>query len=148
MPLILLLPLLALAGGCADPCATPENEKVLAAAAAEKGAVRTESGLVFRQIKAGLGPRPEPRHRVRVLYEGRLPDGTVFDSSQKQGRPAEFKLSAVIPGWVEGLQMLSGGGKAKLTIPPDLAYKKKGKPGKIPPCSVLIFEIELLGISD
>ena len=72
----------------------------------------------------------------------------MFDSSQKQGRPAEFKLSGVIPGWVEGLQMLSGGGKAKLTIPPDLAYKKKGKPGKIPPCSVLIFEIELLGISD
>ena len=110
--------------------------------------MRTESGLVFRQIKAGLGPKPEPRHRVRVLYEGRLPDGTVFDSSKKQGRPAEFKLSGVIPGWVEGLQMLSGGGKARLTIPPHLAYKKKGKPGKIPPCSVLIFEIELLGISD
>ena len=66
MPLILLLPLLALAGGCADPCATPENEKVLAAAAAEKGAVRTESGLVFRQLKAGLGPKPQPRHRVKV----------------------------------------------------------------------------------
>ena len=91
MPLILLLPLLALAGGCADPCATPENEKVLAAAAAEKGAVRTESGLVFRQIKAGLGPKPEPRHRVRVLYEGRLPDGTVFDSSEKQGRSARVQ---------------------------------------------------------
>ena len=142
--LALLLPILALA--CADPCQTPENQQILAAAAAEEGAVRTESGLVFRQMKAGPGPKPKPRHRVSVMYEGRLADGTVFDSSAGKGR--EFKLSEVIPGWVEGLQMLNGGGKAKLTIPAELAYGRKGRRGKIPPCSVLIFEIELLGISD
>lgn len=145
--LIALIPLYLLVIGCSDPCATVENEEIMAAAATEKGALRTGSGLVFRQLKTGTGPKPKPNHRVTVLYEGRLPDGTMFDAS-KPGRPAEFKLSGVIPGWVEGLQMLNGGGKAKLTVPADLAYGHKGRVGKIPPCSVLIFEVELLGIAD
>lgn len=133
---------------CSDPCATPENEEILARAAAEPGAVRTESGLVFRQLRPGYGPRPEAHNRVRVHYEGRLADGTVFDSSIERGHPAEFELSGVIPGWTEGLQMLQGGGKAKLTIPASLAYGSKGKPPKIPPCATLVFEVELLGIYD
>ena len=136
-----------LLSACEDPCATPDNEAVLAAAAAEAGAIRTDSGLVFRELQPGYGPRPEARNRVQVHYEGRLADGTVFDSSIERGTPATFKLSGVIPGWTEGLQMLGGGGKAKLTIPPDLAYGTRAQ-GKIPACSVLIFEVELLGIYD
>jgi FKBP-type peptidyl-prolyl cis-trans isomerase len=133
--------------GCADPCATPENEAILAAAAAESGTVVTESGLVFRELKAGVGPTPNTSDRVTVHYEGRLANGTVFDSSIKRGRTATFKLSGVIEGWTEGLQMLKGGGKAKLTVPPHLAYGSRYR-DKIPACSVLIFEIELFGITD
>lgn len=130
-----------------DPCATAANEAVLAAAAAEEGAIRTESGLVFRELKPGYGPKPERRNRVQVHYEGRLVDGTVFDSSIERGTPATFPLSRVIPGWTEGLQMLGGGGKARLTIPPELAYGDRDT-AKIPACSVLVFEVELLGIYD
>ena len=139
-----LLPATLLA--CADPCATLEAEEILARAAAEQGAVRTESGLVFRLLQPGYGPRPEEDDRVQVHYEGRLADGAVFDSSIERGSPAAFNLSDVVPGWREGLQMLEGGGKAKLTIPAGLAYGEKGKPENIPPCAVLIFEVELLGI--
>ena len=133
---------------CADPCDTPGNREFLAAAAAEPGALVTESGLVFRSLKAGPGPTPRAGDRVTVHYEGRLADGTVFDSSLERGHTASFNLADVIPGWTEGLQMVKGGGKAKLTIPPRLAYGDSRKPAKIPPCSVLIFEIELFGISD
>ena len=140
-----LLPATLLA--CTHPCTTPESEEILARAAAEEGAVRTESGLVFRLLQPGSGPRPDEDNRVQVHYEGRLADGTVFDSSIKRGYPAAFNLSDVVPGWREGLLMLEGGGKAKLTIPAGLAYGKKGKRGKVPPCAVLVFEVELLGIS-
>lgn len=132
---------------CEDPCATAANQAVLAAAAAEEGTIRTESGLVFLELKQGYGPKPEPHNRVQVHYEGRFADGRVFDSSIERGRPSSFPLSGVIAGWTEGLQMLQGGGMAKLTIPPRLAYGDDDTP-TIPPCSVLIFEIELLGIYD
>ncbi len=134
------------ASGCADPCATAGATEVLEQAAAEEGAIRTESGLVFRLLRQGEGPRPVLGNRVQVHYEGRLLDGTVFDSSYERGMPSSFGLSEVIPGWTQGLQMLNGGGKAKLTIPPDLAYGKRGKKGKIPSCATLVFEVELLGI--
>jgi len=143
---VALLPPLLLA--CSDPCDTPEADQILSTAAAEPGAVRTESGLVFRLLRPGYGPKPEASNRVNVHYEGRLADGTVFDSSIERGQPAAFELTDVIPGWTEGLQMLQGGGKARLTIPASLAYGSKGKPPNIPPCSVLIFEVELLGIYD
>jgi FKBP-type peptidyl-prolyl cis-trans isomerase len=133
---------------CSDPCQTPEAEKILQQAAAEEGAVRTESGLVFRQLRPGVGPTPEPGNRVQVHYEGRLADGTVFNSSYESGSPSSFALDRVIPGWAEGLQLLHGGGKAKLTIPPSLGYGKKGNPPDVPPCATLIFEVELLGIYD
>ena len=148
--LALLLPLVSLALlslGCEDPCATEANEVLLEAAAAEEGAIRTESGLVFRELIRGTGPQPQVANTVQVHYEGRLPNGKVFDSSKRRG-PARFKLDEVIPGWTEGLQMLKGGGKAKLTIPASLAYGKKGKRGTIPPCTVLVFDVELLGIYD
>ena len=139
---------MALTIACGDPCTTPEEEEILVRAAAEEGAVRTESGLVFRGLHSGDGPRPTVDNRVQVHYEGRLVDGTVFDSSYKRGRPSTFNLTDVIPGWTEGLLLMNGGGKAKLTIPARLAYGRKGKKKTIPPCTTLVFEIELLGIYD
>ncbi len=134
--------------GCADPCATAEGDAALVRAAAEEGAIRTESGLVFRLLQEGYGPRPVTGNRVQVHYEGRLLDGTVFDSSYERGSPSSFGLDEVIPGWAEGLQLLEGGGNARLTIPPSLAYGKRGKRGKIEPCATLVFDVELLGIYD
>jgi FKBP-type peptidyl-prolyl cis-trans isomerase FkpA len=134
--------------GCSDPCASPESDAILASAAAEEGAIRTESGLVFRQLQAGYGPKPTLDNRVQVHYIGRFADGKEFDNSYKRSGPSSFQLDEVIPGWIEGLQMLSGGGKAKLTIPAALAYGRKGKKRSIPPCTPLIFEVELLGIYD
>jgi FKBP-type peptidyl-prolyl cis-trans isomerase len=145
-----LLPLMSMALlslGCEDPCATEANEVLLEAAAAEEGAIRTESGLVFLELIRGTGPQPQATSTVQVHYEGRLTSGKVFDSSRRRG-PAKFKLNEVIPGWTEGLQLLKGGGRAKLTIPAGLAYGSKGKRGTIPPCTVLVFDVELLGISD
>ena len=144
----ILFGLVAVLAACEDPCDTPANRQILAQAAKEEGAVITESGLVFRSLKAGLGPTPRSGDRVTVHYEGKLADGTVFDSSLERGRTASFKLTNVIAGWTEGLQLVKGGGKAKLTIPPKLGYGDSQKSAKIPPCSVLTFEIELLGISE
>ncbi len=140
--------LAAQALACGEECTSPESEAILAAAAAEEGAVRTESGLVFLELTPGTGPKPEPGNRVSVHYEGRLADGTVFDSTNPHGRPRTFGLEQLIPGWTEGLLMMNGGGKAKLTIPAKLAYGRKGKKQKIPRCATLIFEIELMGIYD
>ena len=139
--LALTAPLVALA--CEDPCATEPNDLLLEAAATEEDAVRTESGLIFLSIREGTGPLPAEDATVQVHYEGRLPNGTIFDSTKRRG-PAKFRRDEVVPGWTEGLQMVKGGGKAKLTLPPHLAYGSKGRPGKIPPCSVLVFEVELL----
>ena len=132
--------------GCAEECSDPESMAFLENAAAEEGAVQTASGLVYKELVPGYGPRPEAGDRVRVHYHGTLIDGTVFDSSVKRGRPSTFPLDRVIPGWTEGLQLLKGGGKARLVIPPHLAYGKKGKSPKVPPCATLVFEIELLTI--
>ena len=145
---IVLLGLMAAASlaGCGDPCEDQIDHAFLQKAAAEEGAVQTASGLIYRELLPGSGPKPEAGDRVTVHYEGMLVDGTVFDSSRKRGRPSKLSLKRVIPGWVEGLQMMKGGGKARLVIPPRLGYGQKGKPPKIPRCAILIFEIELLGI--
>ena len=140
--------LMALTIACGDPCESPEEEAFLARAADEEGAIRTESGLVFLRLREAEGPRPVGDNRVQVHYEGRFTDGTVFDSSYKRGRPSTFNLTDVIPGWTEALLMMNGGGKAKLTIPASLAYGRKGKKKSIPPCTMLVFEVELLGIYD
>ena len=122
------------------------GDAALEIAAAKSGATRTESGLVIEQLKEGTGASPTAEDRVKVNYEGTLLDGTVFDSSYKRGEPLEFALNAVIPGWIEGLQLMKEGGKAKLTIPSDLAYGDSGT-GPIPPKAVLTFEIELLAVN-
>ena len=114
-------------------------------AAQEEGAVQTASGLIFKELRAGTGVPPRATDRVKVHYHGSLIDGTVFDSSVERGEPVTFALDQVVKGWTEGLQMMKVGGKAKLTIPPELAYGPGGREG-IPPNATLIFEVELLGI--
>lgn len=104
------------------------------------------SGLGYEVLKQGSGPAPKATDTVKVHYEGKFIDGTVFDSSVARGEPAEFPLNAVIPGWTEGLQKTSKGGKLKLYVPAKLAYGDQGRQG-MPPASTLIFEVELLEIN-
>jgi FKBP-type peptidyl-prolyl cis-trans isomerase FkpA len=120
---------------------------VLDSAAKEPGAVRTDSGLVYRSLKEGKGAEPSATDTVRVHYRGRFPDGREFDSSYSRGQPTSFPLNRVIPCWTEGLQRMKVGGKAKLSCPSQLAYGERGTPGgPIPPNATLQFEVELLGI--
>lgn len=117
------------------------------AAAAEAGAVKLPSGLVYRTLQPGSGASPGPRDVVRVHYHGTLPDGKVFDSSVQRGQPAQFPLDGVIPCWTEGVQRMKLGEKAKLVCPSEIAYGDRGTPdGSIPPGSTLVFEVELLDI--
>jgi FKBP-type peptidyl-prolyl cis-trans isomerase FklB len=114
----------------------------------KEGVVTTASGLQYKIITEGEGPSPVATDEVTVHYEGRLIDGTVFDSSYDRGQPATFPLSGVIPGWTEGLQYIKVGGKAELYIPADLGYGSRQMPdGKIPPYSTLVFTVELLDIT-
>ena len=110
-----------------------------------KAIVELPSGLRYEILKPGAGAAPKATETVKVHYTGTLVDGSVFDSSVQRGEPAEFALDQVIPGWTEGIQKMTKGGKIKLYVPPQLAYGDDGRPG-IPPGSTLIFEVELLDI--
>jgi FKBP-type peptidyl-prolyl cis-trans isomerase len=103
------------------------------------------SGLQYQVLRAGAGARPAATDTVRVHYRGTLLDGKQFDSSYDRGQPAEFALNQVIPGWTEGLQLMTVGSKYKLWIPADKAYGPNGPPD-IGPNQTLVFEVELLGI--
>jgi len=118
----------------------------LAKAAAEKGATKTESGIVITPIKPGSGATPKATDTVKVHYHGTLTDGTVFDSSVKRGEPATFPLDKVIKCWTEGVQQIKVGGKSRLVCPANLAYGDAGSPPVIKPGSTLVFDVELLEI--
>lgn len=121
-----------------------DGDAFLAANQKNAGVVTLPDGLQYLVVTNGTGPLPAPGDRVSVNYRGTLIDGTEFDSSYKRGQPAEFPVTAVIHGWTEALEKMPVGSKWKLFIPPDLAYGEHGRPG-IPPNSVLVFDIELLG---
>ena len=111
-----------------------------------KSVYTTPSGLKYRKIKDGNGKKPKTTDRVRVHYTGTLIDGTKFDSSVDRGKPIDFRLNEVIPGWTEGLQLMDEGSKYMLYIPYNLGYGEQPA-GSIPPGSTLIFEVELLEIN-
>lgn len=120
--------------------------KYLAQNKDKPGVVTTASGLQYHVIRAGKGPKPAAKDSVLVHYEGRLVDGTVFDSSYQRGQPAAFPLDQVIPGWTEGVQLMPVGSKYHFVVPPQLAYGAQGAGGVIPPGAVLEFDIELLAV--
>lgn len=122
-----------------------EGDAFLAENAQKEGVKTTDSGLQYRVIKDGDGPMPQSTDRVSVHYKGTFINGEEFDSSLEE--PVTFGVTQVIPGWTEALMMMKVGSKWELAIPSDLAYGPQGRPS-IPPNSVLLFEVELLGIAE
>lgn len=123
-----------------------EGQAFLASNGKKPGVKTLASGLQYQVIKAGQGASPKAADTVRVNYEGTLLDGKVFDSSLRTGQPAKFRVDGVIPGWTEALQLMRVGDKWRVFVPSDLAYGADGAGGVIGPHSVLVFDIELLGI--
>ena len=123
-----------------------KGEAFLQKNAKEKDVVVLPSGLQYTVLKNAEGPKPTAADSVKCHYEGKLIDGTIFDSSIKRGEPAVFPLNGVIRGWTEGLQLMSVGSKFRFFIPYDLAYGANGAGGLIPPYAALIFDVELLSI--
>lgn len=124
-----------------------EGDAFLAANKNKEGVVTLPSGLQYKVITNGAGPKPTKDQTVKVHYRGTLIDGSEFDSSYKRGEPVEFPVGRVIAGWVEALQMMSVGSKWQLFIPSELAYGEQGNPrGGIGPNAVLIFDVELISI--
>ena len=113
----------------------------------QPGVITTPSGLQYTVLRPGNGARPTPTSKVRVNYEGKLLDGTVFDSSYQRGQPAEFGLNQVIAGWTEGVALMPVGSKYRFWIPSNLAYGASGtQGGPIGPDATLTFDVELMGI--
>ncbi len=127
--------------------ALEEGAKFLEENGAKEGVITTESGLQYKVLVEGTGAFPtEDTDEVEVNYEGRLLDGTVFDSSYDRGTPAKFALNRVIKGWTEGIKYINEGGKIELYIPAELAYGTRGTRG-IPGNSTLIFQVELIKVN-
>jgi len=123
-----------------------EAQGFLDKSAKEKGAQKSETGLIFFELDPGKGDKPKATDTVKVHYHGTLRDGTVFDSSKERGTPATFPLNRVIPCWTEAVQKMKVGGKAKIVCPSSIAYGDRGAPPKIKPGAPLVFEVELLSI--
>ena len=126
--------------------AAASGKEFLDKVAKEKGAVKTDSGMVYFSLKEGAGVSPKPTDTVKVNYRGALPDGKEFDSSYKRGTPTEFRLDGVIKCWTEGVQKMKPGGKARLVCPSSLAYGDAGAGEMILPGATLDFEVELLEV--
>jgi FKBP-type peptidyl-prolyl cis-trans isomerase FklB len=125
-----------------------EGETFLEANKAKEGVVTLPSGLQYKILKAGTGPKPTASDTVVCNYRGTLINGKEFDSSYKRGQPATFPVGGVIKGWTEALQLMPVGSKWQLFIPSSLAYGERGAGGDIGPDSTLIFEVELMSIQD
>ncbi|BCO09928.1 peptidyl-prolyl cis-trans isomerase [Desulfolithobacter dissulfuricans] len=123
-------------------------EKFLAENKKKEGIQTTSSGLQYKVIKKGTGPRPKSTDTVKVHYRGSLLNGSEFDSSYKRNEPMVFQLNQVIPGWQEALGLMNVGSTYEVYLPPDLAYGDQGAPPVIEPGSLLIFQVELLGIEN
>ena len=126
--------------------ALEEGKQFLAENAKKEGVTTTASGLQYEVLSEGNGKRPAATDKVRCHYEGRLIDGTVFDSSYRRGEPADFGLNQVIPGWTEGVQLMQEGAKYRFYIPYLLAYGEGGAGELIPPFSTLVFDVELIKV--
>ncbi|MGN1213909.1 MAG: FKBP-type peptidyl-prolyl cis-trans isomerase [Bacteroidaceae bacterium] len=122
------------------------GEQYLAGNAKKEGICVTSSGLQYEVLTEGKGKSPKASDKVKCHYEGRLIDGTVFDSSYQRGTPATFPLNGVIAGWTEGLQLMKEGAKFRFHIPFNLAYGANGAGESIPPYSALVFDVELLEV--
>ncbi|QXO16342.1 FKBP-type peptidyl-prolyl cis-trans isomerase [Vibrio ostreae] len=123
-----------------------QGQEFMTENANKPGVITTHSGLQYEVLKPGIGTEhPKANSRVKVHYEGRLLDGTVFDSSYQRNEPIVFGLNQVIKGWQEGVQLMTEGEKVRLYVPANLGYGKNGA-GPIPPSATLIFEVELLAI--
>jgi FKBP-type peptidyl-prolyl cis-trans isomerase FkpA len=125
-----------------------KSDQFLSENKTKEGVKTTASGLQYKITKEGAGKTPKATDKVTVHYEGRLIDGTVFDSSIQRGEPATFPLNGVIRGWTEGFQLFNEGTKATLYIPSDLGYGASGSPPKIGPNQTLIFDIELIKVGE
>jgi FKBP-type peptidyl-prolyl cis-trans isomerase FklB len=123
-----------------------EGQAFLEANKKKEGVVALPSGLQYKVIKEGTGPKPTTSDRVKVHYQGSLLNGKIFDSSIERGEPATFGVGEVIPGWTEALQLMPVGSKWQLFIPSDLAYGDAGAGNDIKPGSTLLFDVELLEI--
>jgi len=123
-----------------------EGDAFLAANKGKEGVVALPSGLQYKVLSAGTGPKPTASDSVVCNYRGTLIDGTEFDSSYKRGKPATFPVGGVIKGWTEALQLMQAGSKWQLFVPSELAYGEQGAGANIGPNATLIFEVELLSI--
>lgn len=126
--------------------AKEEGRVFLAENAKKAGVTTTKSGLQYEVLQEGTGRSPKATDTVRCHYEGRLLDGTVFDSSYQRGEPADFGLNQVISGWTEGVQLMKEGAKFRFTIPYMLAYGEGGAGASIPPYATLVFDVELIKV--
>ena len=126
--------------------AKAEGEAFLAENKKQPGVVTTASGLQYTVLQEGNGRQPKASDTVRCHYEGRLLDGTVFDSSYRRGVPADFGLRQVISGWTEGVQLMKEGAKYRFFIPYNLAYGEHGAGADIPPFAALVFDVELIKV--
>ena len=122
------------------------GQAFLAANAKKEGVVTTASGLQYKVLQAGTGPKPKATDTVNVHYHGTFIDGKTFDSSYDRGEPISFPLNRVIAGWTEGVQLMPVGSKYEFYIPYKLAYGERGAGGAIPGYATLIFQVELLAI--
>src|ERR1700757_92803 len=132
----------------AGVAARKEGETFLAANKSKEGVVTLPSGMQYKILTAGTGPKPTMNDKVTCNYRGTLINGKEFDSSYKRGEPASFPVGGVIKGWTEALQLMPVGSKWQLFIPPDMAYGDRGAGADIGPGDTLIFEVELLSIGE